>query len=93
VSVPGVVGDDEATAIQTLTDAGFKVASQSVPVTTESQDGTVVQQDPSGGKAKPGSTVTLGVGTFTPPTQPTTTTAPAPGGASNPGGAGAGGTG
>ena len=41
-------------------------------MTDEGQDGTVVQQDPSGGKAKPGSTVTIGVGSFTPPPETTT---------------------
>ncbi len=81
-SVPNVVGQDEATAIDTLTNAGFKVSEQRITVTDEGDDGTVVQQDPSGGKAKPGSTVTIGVGSFTPPTETTTptTTAP-PGGA------------
>lgn len=87
VSVPNVVGEDEATAIDTLTNAGFKVSEQRVTVTDEGQDGTVVQQDPSGGKAKPGSTVTIGVGSFTPPTVPTTPTT-----TTNPGGAVPGGT-
>jgi beta-lactam-binding protein with PASTA domain len=50
------------------------VSEQQVDVTDEGQDGTVVQQDPSGGKAKPGSKVTIGVGSFTPPpeTNPST---------------------
>ncbi|HVP01749.1 MAG TPA: Stk1 family PASTA domain-containing Ser/Thr kinase [Solirubrobacteraceae bacterium] len=76
VAVPNTVGDDEATAIQTLSGAGFKVTTKPVTVTNEQQDGTVIKQSPSGGKAKPGSTVTIGVGNFTPPTQstPTTTT-------------------
>ena len=84
VSVPNVVGQDEASAIDALTQAGFKVSEQRVTVTNEGDDGTVVQQDPSGGKAKPGSTVTIGVGSFTPPTETTTTT---PTTTSNPGGA------
>ena len=67
VAVPNVVGQDEATAIDTLTKAGFDVNEQQVDVTDEGQDGTVVQQDPSGGKAKPGAKVTIGVGSFTPP--------------------------
>jgi len=67
VDVPNVVGQDEATAIDTLTKAGFDVNEQQVDVTDEGQDGTVVQQDPSGGKAKPGAKVTIGVGSFTPP--------------------------
>ena len=41
---------------------------------TSVQDGTVVQQDPSGGKAKPGSKVTIGVGSFTPPPETTPST-------------------
>ncbi len=82
VTVPNVVGQDEASAIDALTNAGFKVSEQRVNVTDEGDDGTVVQQDPSGGKAKPGSTVTIGVGSFTPPTEPTTpTTTTDPGGA------------
>lgn len=84
VAVPNVVGEDEATAIATLTGAGFKISQQPVSVDDEAQDGTVVQQDPSGGKARRGSTVTIGVGSFTPP--PETPPAPAPGGA-DPGGA------
>ncbi len=67
VAVPNVVGEDEATALDTLNNAGFQVNEQQVSVTDESQDGTVVQQDPSGGKAKPGATITIGVGSFTPP--------------------------
>ncbi len=83
VAVPNVVGEDEATAIDAITKAGFRVSEQQVTVTDELQDGTVIQQDPSGGKAKPGSTVTIGVGSFTPPpeTTPTTTTPTDPGGA------------
>ncbi len=82
VTVPNVVGQDEATAIDTLTRAGFKVSEQRITVADEGDDGTVVQQDPSGGKAEPGSTITIGVGSFTPPTEPTTpTTTTNPGGA------------
>ncbi len=73
IDVPNTIGDDEATAIETLSGAGFKVLQTSVPVTDEQQDGTVVTQDPKSGKAKPGSTVTVGIGTFSPPTTPTTT--------------------
>ena len=73
--VPNVVGQDEATAIDTLTKAGFDVNEQQVDVTDEGQDGTVVQQDPSGGKAKPGSKVTIGVGSFTPPPETNPSTA------------------
>jgi serine/threonine-protein kinase len=81
VSVPNVVGEDQASAIETLTDAGFRVGQEQVEVTDETDDGTVVQQDPSGGRAQPGSTVTIGVGNFRPPPETTTTTPVDPGGA------------
>lgn len=83
VSVPSVVGEDQATAIERLSGAGFKVREQSVSVDDEAQEGTVVQQDPSGGRAPRGSTVTIGVGSYTPPPEPTTPTTPSttPGGA------------
>jgi serine/threonine-protein kinase len=80
VSVPSVVGEDQATAIERLTEAGLRVREQSVTVDDEAQEGTVVQQDPSGGRARRGSTVTIGVGSFTPPPEPTTPTT-TPGGA------------
>lgn len=80
VTVPSVVGEDQATAIEQLTDAGFRVSEQSVSVDDEAQEGTVVQQDPSGGRARRGSTVTIGVGNYTPPPEPTTPTT-TPGGA------------
>ncbi|MSX02866.1 MAG: PASTA domain-containing protein, partial [Actinobacteria bacterium] len=47
--------------------AGFKVSIDRVDVPDESQDGTVVSQSPSGGSAKSGSTVTIGVGRYNPP--------------------------
>jgi beta-lactam-binding protein with PASTA domain/predicted Ser/Thr protein kinase len=78
VDVPDTVGDDEATAIEALSGAGFKVRTTSVTVINEQQDGTVITQSPSGGQAKPGSTVRIGVGNFTPPPA-TTPTTPTPG--------------
>ncbi len=74
IDVPNTVGDDEATAIEALSGAGFKVKTQPVTVTDEQQDGTVITQKPAGGTAKPGSTVTIGIGNFTPPTTPPTDT-------------------
>ncbi len=71
VDVPDTVGDDEATAIERLSGAGFSVRRTTVDVDTEDQEGIVISQDPSGGKAKPGTRVTVGVGRFVPPT-PTT---------------------
>jgi serine/threonine-protein kinase len=77
VAVPNTIGEDEATAISDLEGAGFRVSERQVAVDSEDQDGIVVEQSPQGGRAKPGSTVRIGVGSFTPPTQPTT---PTPGG-------------
>ncbi len=65
--VPNTVGEDEASAIADIQGAGFKVSIERVDVANESEDGTVVSQDPSGGSAPTGSTVTIGVGRYTPP--------------------------
>jgi serine/threonine-protein kinase len=76
VSVPNAIGLDEATAIERLEGAGFRVSERAVAVDSEDQDGIVVDQTPQSGKAKPGSTVRIGVGSFTPPTTPTTPSDP-----------------
>jgi serine/threonine-protein kinase len=77
VPVPNVVGRDSATAQTLLSDAGFTVVVQSQDVTTAADDGQVINQHPTGGKAKRGSRVTIVVGhlvtTPTTPTTPTTT--------------------
>lgn len=65
--VPNTVGEDEASAISDIQSAGFTVSVDRVDVSDESQDGTVVSQNPSGGSAPSGSTVTIGVGRFRPP--------------------------
>ncbi len=65
--VPNTVGEDEASAIADIQGAGFKVIIERVEVSTEGENGTVVSQDPSGGSAKSGSTVTIGVGLYNPP--------------------------
>ncbi len=65
--VPDTVGEDEASAIDDIQSAGFKVSVDRVDVATESEDGTVVSQNPSGGSAPSGSTVTIGVGRYRPP--------------------------
>lgn len=65
--VPNTVGEDEASSIAEIQAAGFKVNIDRVAVANESEDGTVVSQDPSGGSAPSGSTVTIGVGRYTPP--------------------------
>jgi serine/threonine-protein kinase len=61
VAVPNVEGDDEAEAVQTLEAAGFEVRVLDEPGPPE-DEGIVVRQQPSGGRAKDGSTVTIYVG-------------------------------
>ncbi|MBV8258695.1 MAG: Stk1 family PASTA domain-containing Ser/Thr kinase [Actinobacteria bacterium] len=73
VSVPSVVGEDQGTATSDLQGAGFKVSSQTQQVTDPAQDGVVVSQNPSGGQAAKGSTVTIVVGQLS---SGTTTTTP-----------------
>ena len=66
-SVPNVVGEDQSTAMQDLSAAGFQVQVVDQNTSDQSQDGLVVRQDPAGGvKAEPGSTVTIWVGRFVP---------------------------
>jgi eukaryotic-like serine/threonine-protein kinase len=63
--VPNVVGDDRQSARQTLRQAGFKVVVQEEATDDPTQDGLVVDQDPTGGtQAEPGSTVTIVVAQF-----------------------------
>jgi serine/threonine-protein kinase len=63
VDVPDVLGLTEADATKKLKDAGFKVARQDQTVTSDSDDGRVVDQNPNAGtKADQGSTVTITVG-------------------------------
>ncbi|GAA1394028.1 Stk1 family PASTA domain-containing Ser/Thr kinase [Luteococcus peritonei] len=62
--VPSVVGRGEDEAKQLLEKAGFGVKVTTSAVTDQSQDGTVVDQDPKGGTATKGSTVTISVGTY-----------------------------
>ena len=81
VTVPNVVGQSESDATNTLEGAGFQVDTTDQDVDTPSQDGEVLSQSPSGkSQAKKGSTVTLTIGVFVPPTTPTT-----PSGGANPG--------
>jgi beta-lactam-binding protein with PASTA domain len=64
-SVPNVVGQDQATAAQTLRDAGFKVAVLNRPATDQSKDGLVVEEQPRAGSSIPGGAqVTIFVGRF-----------------------------
>jgi beta-lactam-binding protein with PASTA domain/predicted Ser/Thr protein kinase len=71
VDVPNEIGQRRTPATEDLRAAGFKVAVDERPVTDQSEDGTVVAQDPSGGKADKGSTVTITIGRF-PTSNPTT---------------------
>jgi serine/threonine-protein kinase len=62
-AVPNVVGEDQATAANNLRSAGFEVVVLNRPVTTSTQDGNVVDEQPHGGSSIPsGSQVTLFVG-------------------------------
>ena len=64
-AVPNVVGQDQATAAQTLRDAGFKVAVLNRPTADQSKDGLVVEQQPRAASSIPaGSQVTIFIGRF-----------------------------
>ena len=64
-AVPNVVGQDQATAAQTLHDAGFKVAVLNRPTADQSKDGLVVEQQPRVNANIPaGSQVTIFIGRF-----------------------------
>jgi beta-lactam-binding protein with PASTA domain len=64
-SVPNVVGQDQATAADTLRNAGFKVAVLNRPTTNQSKDGLVVEQQPRAGTSIPGGLqVTIFIGRF-----------------------------
>ncbi|HET7046674.1 MAG TPA: Stk1 family PASTA domain-containing Ser/Thr kinase [Solirubrobacteraceae bacterium] len=75
--VPDVTGDTVKGATNALKAAGFKVAKQTKPVTKQSNDGIVVEEQPKAGSTQTkGSTVTIIVGQFTPPPTTTPTTTP-----------------
>ena len=64
-AVPDVVGQDQATAAQTLRDAGFTVAVLNRPTADQSKDGLVVEQQPRANANIPGgSQVTIFIGRF-----------------------------
>jgi serine/threonine-protein kinase len=63
--VPDVIGEDEHTAKVTLRNAGFKLDVERTDTADPTQDGKVVEQDPTGGtQADQGSTVTIVVAKF-----------------------------
>ncbi len=92
-SVPAVTGDDQQTATQLLQQDGFNVSVVQQDVTDPQQDGLVLAQEPTGGKAEQGSTVTITVGhlvtaptaTATTTTTTTTATTTTPGATTSPG--------
>jgi beta-lactam-binding protein with PASTA domain len=64
-SVPNVVGQDQAAAVQSLRDAGFTVAVLNRPTADQTKDGLVVEEQPHAGSSIPGgSQVTIFVGRF-----------------------------
>lgn len=65
VTVPDVVGKDEAAARQSITAAGFSIGAVGTRTVETSANGTVLDQDPAGGtSATAGSAVALTVGTL-----------------------------
>src|SRR5690349_21694508 len=74
VSVPPVVGDSQATATQVLTTAGFQVSVQQGSGPAQYANGTVFSQQPTGGPATKGSTVTIFVQNGQSPSAPPTDT-------------------
>ncbi len=65
--VPSVLGLSQAAAVSVLENAGFDVDIQEAEVIDPTEHGKVVEQDPSGGTAPEGSTVTIVVGTLIAP--------------------------
>jgi eukaryotic-like serine/threonine-protein kinase len=72
--VTDVTGETQADAVNRLSKDGFQVKIVEQPVDSQEGDGVVIGQDPAGGKAKRGSTVTLTVGRFDPNAAPGATT-------------------
>jgi beta-lactam-binding protein with PASTA domain/predicted Ser/Thr protein kinase len=84
-SVTDVTGESSADAIRRLSKDGFEVNQKTKTVDSPEGDDTVLSQDPAGGQAKKGSTVTITVGKYVAPTDTTsTTTTPSTGGATTP---------
>jgi eukaryotic-like serine/threonine-protein kinase len=69
-TVPDVTGESRSSATTALRNRGFKVSVDEQPVQDQAEDGTVIAQDPSGGKADQGSTVTITIGRFPDQTVP-----------------------
>ena len=75
--VPDVTGEKQSKAVQRLSREGFEIEVVEQPVGTQEDDGVVIEQDPAGGKARRGSTVTITVSRFDPSAAPGQS-APAP---------------
>ncbi|HMJ37261.1 MAG TPA: Stk1 family PASTA domain-containing Ser/Thr kinase [Baekduia sp.] len=83
VAVPDVTGQGRLEATHALEKAGFQVTQTTQPTGDRAQDLHVISQDPTGSKAKKGTTVTITVGQYDPALAPgatgtptTTTTTP-----------------
>jgi serine/threonine-protein kinase len=75
-AVPDVTSYSESDATSTLQSAGFEVQVTKNPTTDPALDGVVISQTPAGGsQAKPGTTITIVVGSLQETTPPPTTTA------------------
>ena len=77
-SVTDVTGETQDDAVNRLSKDGFQVKIVEQPVDSQEGDGVVIGQDPAGGTAKRGSTVTLTVGRFDPNAAPGQTTPTTP---------------
>jgi beta-lactam-binding protein with PASTA domain len=78
VTVPDVVSQPAATAEQILSQAGFKVVPRTLPGGAGSTPGNVFSQNPSGGTAPSGSTVTIYIAAQPTPTPTPTPSSPSP---------------
>jgi eukaryotic-like serine/threonine-protein kinase len=77
--VPNVVGQTRGAAEATLGSKNFPATVQATNVSNQAQKNVVLSQSPSSGtQAAPGSTVTITVGHYVPPTPTTTTTTTTP---------------
>jgi len=63
--------------VQRLSKDGFEIDIKEQTIPTQDGDGDVIEQDPAGGKAKRGSTVTITVAKFDQSAQTTPTTSTA----------------
>jgi len=70
VEVPSVVGRSQEEATEALSGAGFEVDVGEDDVQTPDEDGVVLRQTPSGGRAERGSQVRIVVGRFDPDLDP-----------------------